>query len=81
MKQNENLSNQKKNPIRIVRLTIKFLTTGIITFMITSVNYGWHQSFLGTWLQSWSIAFLMMLLLSRWLVPSVFSLAKRIYRF
>lgn len=81
MKQNENLGNQKNNPIGIVRIIIMFLTTGIITFMITSINFGWHKSFLGTWLQSWSIAFLMMLSLSRWFVPYVFSLAKNKYKF
>jgi Protein of unknown function (DUF2798) len=79
MKPNENLDNQKKSPIRIVRLFIKFFSTGIITFVITSVNEGWHKSFFSIWLQSWTIAFGMLLLLTRWLVPYVLSLPRNKY--
>lgn len=79
MKPNENLDNQGKNPIGIVRLIIKFLSTGIITFVITSVNEGWHESFINIWLQSWGIAFFMLLLLTRWLVPYVLSLPRSKY--
>lgn len=79
MKPHENLDNQRKNPIRIVRLVIKFFSTGIITFVITSVNVGWHNSFFNIWLQSWTIAFCMLLLLTRWLVPYVLSLPRNKY--
>ena len=40
------------------------ITTGLVSFTLTSFNLGFEERFLAVWLQSWSIA----------LIPALFSI-------
>jgi len=46
-----------KNKI-IFALLMGIVTTGIISFTLISVNIGFGEKFLSTWLRSWGMAYL-----------------------
>lgn len=56
-------------------LSMSFITTGIISFSIVSLNIGFPNDFLVKWLRSWSIAFLIVipaiLIIGPWLQARV----------
>ena len=39
-------------------LLMGVVTTGIISFTLISINIGFGENFLGTWLRSWGIAYM-----------------------
>ena len=60
---------------RIVQaLLMGIVPTGVVSFTVMSLNFGYSETFLKTWLRSWSIAYLIM-------VPIIFFIAPAVDRF
>ena len=60
---------------RIVHaLLMGIVPTGVVSFTVMVLNFGFSEYFLTTWLRSWSIAYLIM-------VPIIFIIAPFIDRF
>lgn len=52
-------------------LIMSAVTTGIVTFTVVAVNFGFADEFLTLWLKSWAIAYLVA-------VPAILIIAPRI---
>jgi hypothetical protein len=42
-------------------LLMGIVTTGIISFVLVSLNLGWPPSYIDTWLQSWAVAYIIVI--------------------
>lgn len=61
-----------KNKIAFA-LMMGVITTGIISFTLISINIGYTEKFLSTWLRSWGMAYLVV-------VPAILILGPRVQR-
>ncbi|GAB3218907.1 DUF2798 domain-containing protein [Algoriphagus aestuariicola] len=42
-------------------LLMGIVTTGIISFVLVSLNLGWPLSYIDAWLQSWAVAYIIVI--------------------
>ena len=42
-------------------LSMGVVTTGIISFVLLAMNFGFSERFLATWLRSWSVAYVIVI--------------------
>jgi hypothetical protein len=56
----KNMNTQLKRKIAFA-LSMGVITTGIISFVLLALNFGFSKGFAGTWLRSWSIAYLIVI--------------------
>ncbi len=61
-----------KNKI-VFALIMGIVTTGIISFTLISINIGFNEKFLKTWLRSWGIAYLVV-------IPAILIIGPRIQK-
>ncbi|HEY1040173.1 MAG TPA: DUF2798 domain-containing protein [Bacteroidia bacterium] len=61
-----------KNKIAFA-LMMGVITTGIISFTLISINIGYTEKFISTWLRSWGMAYLVV-------VPAILILGPRVQR-
>ena len=61
-----------KNKIAFA-LTMGIITTGIISFTLISINVGYTPKFLGVWLRSWAMAYIVV-------VPAILIIGPRIQK-
>ncbi|MTH14782.1 DUF2798 domain-containing protein [Flavobacterium sp. LC2016-01] len=58
----------------ITAIIIGFITTGLISFTLISINIGYNEKFLFKWLKSWFIAYLIVIPVILIIGPKVASL-------
>lgn len=54
-------------------LLMGIVTTGIISFTLISINIGYTDKFIGIWLKSWSLAYLVV-------IPAILLIGPRIQK-
>lgn len=52
-------------------LIMGLITTAIVSFVIIAVNIGFGENFLGAWLRSWSIAYVLAVLSMLLIAPRI----------
>ncbi|KRB55607.1 DUF2798 domain-containing protein [Flavobacterium sp. Root186] len=58
----------------ITAFLMGFITTGIISFTLISINIGYKENFLGIWLKSWCMAYMI-------IVPVIFFIGPKVQQF
>ena len=61
-------------------LLMGIITTGIISFTLISINIGFGERFLQTWLRSWGMAYLVVIPAILLLGPQIQKLVDHMYR-
>jgi len=57
-----------------------FITTGIISFSLISINIGFIENFLFKWLKSWAIAYVIVVPVILIIAPKVNTLVSYLFR-
>ena len=57
-----------------------FITTGIISFTLISINVGFIDNFFDKWLKSWMIAYIIVIPVILFIGPKVKSLVSYLFR-
>lgn len=55
----------------IFALAMGSITTGIISFTLVTINIGFNNSFIATWLRSWGLAYMVVIPVILFVAPRV----------